>query len=64
MAVFRPLATTVIAVLTGLASNFLIEEEPGKKDSKKHENPGKKAGVLPVSTLLGISVQGTVGGDS
>jgi len=58
MAVFRPLATLATAILAGLADNFLIGEEPKKKDSKKQENPGKKAGVLTVSTLLGASVQG------
>ncbi len=57
MAVFRPLATLATAVLAGLADNFLIGEEPKKKESSIQENPGKKAGVLAVSTLLGTSVQ-------
>ena len=57
MAIFRPLATIVTAVLTGLASNFLIEDEPEKQDSKKRENCGTKAGVLAVSTLFETPVQ-------
>lgn len=58
MAIFRPLATLATAILAGLADNFLIGEESKKKDSKKQETPGKKVGVLTVSTLLGASVQG------
>jgi len=58
MAVFRPLAALMTAIFTGLADNFLIEENPEKRKSKKQETPGKKAGVLAVSTLIGASVQG------
>ena len=58
MTVFRPLAAFMTAILAGLADNFLIGEEPEKKHRKKPENPGKKAGVLAVSTLVGASVQG------
>lgn len=58
MAVFRPIAALVTAVLTGLADNFLIGENPEKNNSKKQENPGKKAGVLTVSTLIGAPLQG------
>lgn len=67
MAVFRPLAALVTAVLTGLADNFLIGEhlekknikkqEIQKQETKKQENPGKKAGVLAVSTLIGAPLQ-------
>ncbi len=57
MAVFRPLAALMTAILAGLADNFLIGEEPKKKNGKKEENPGKKAGVLAVSTLIGVSAQ-------
>ncbi|RXA18228.1 permease [Methanosarcina sp. MSH10X1] len=57
MAIFRPLAALMTAILAGLADNFLIGESPERKNSKK-ENPGKKAGVLAVSTLIGASVQG------
>lgn len=58
MTVFRPLAALVTATLAGLADNFLIGEEPRKKDYKKQENPGKKTGVIAVSTLVGASLQG------
>jgi uncharacterized protein len=58
MAVFRPLAALMTAMLAGLADNFLIGEDLEKKNSKKEENPGKKAGILAVSTLVGASVQG------
>ena len=58
MAVFRPLAALMTAILAGLADNFLIGEESGKQNNKKQETPGKKAGVLAVSTLIGASVQG------
>ncbi|MGB9939921.1 SO_0444 family Cu/Zn efflux transporter [Methanosarcina sp.] len=57
MAVFRPLAALMTAILAGLADNFLIGEEPKEKNSKKEENPGKRAGVLAVSTLIGASAQ-------
>ncbi len=57
MAVFRPLAALMTAILTGLADNFLIGETP-KKNTRKQETPGKKARVLAVSTLIGASVQG------
>lgn len=57
MAVFRPLAALMTAILAGLADNFLIGEESGKQNFKKQETPGKKAGVLAVSTLIGTSVQ-------
>lgn len=57
MAVFRPLATFVTAVLAGLADNFLIGDEPKKKGNKIKEKSGKKAGVLAFSTLLGTPVQ-------
>lgn len=53
MAVFRPLAAFVTAILTGLADNFLIGECPEKKNITKQESPEKKAGVLAVSTLIG-----------
>lgn len=56
MAVFRPLAALVTAVLAGLADNFLIGENP-EKNIKKQENPGKKAGVIAVSTLIGTPLQ-------
>jgi uncharacterized protein len=36
----------------------LIEDEPEKKDSKKRESCGTKAGVIAVSTLLGTPVLG------
>ena len=57
MAVFRPLAALVTAVLTGLADNFLIGECPEKKNITKQESPGKKTGVLTVSTLIGAPLQ-------
>lgn len=57
MAVFRPLAALVTAVLTGLADNFLIGECPEKKNLTKQESPEKKAGVLAVSTLIGAPLQ-------
>jgi len=58
MTIFRPLATLTTALLAGLADNLLIGEEPEKKGSKKQENPGKKAEVLAVSTLVGVSTAG------
>lgn len=58
MAIFRPLAALITAILAGLADNFLIGENLEKENIKKQENPGKKAGVLAVSTLIGASVQG------
>lgn len=58
MAVFRPFAALMTAILAGLADNFLIGEESGKQNFKKQETPGKNAGVLAVSTLIGTSVQG------
>lgn len=57
MAVFRPLATILTAILAGVMNNFLIEEEPEKKELKKQENPVNKVGVLAVSTLIGKSVK-------
>lgn len=64
MAVFRPLAALMTAIIAGLADNFLIGEDLEKKNIKKEENPGKKAGVLAVSTLIGASVQGNPGNPS
>ena len=58
MAVFRPFVALMTAILAGLADNFLIGEETGKENIKKQENPGKKAEILAVSTLIGASVQG------
>ena len=58
MTIFRPIATLVTALLAGLADNLLIGEEPEKKGSKKKENPGKKAEILAVSTLVGVSAAG------
>ena len=55
MAVFRPLAAFVTAVLTGLAENLLIREDPEKSGSKKPENSGKKVEILAASTLVGVS---------
>ncbi|MDD3245260.1 MAG: SO_0444 family Cu/Zn efflux transporter [Methanosarcina sp.] len=55
MTIFRPIATLATALLAGLADNLLIGEEPEKKGSKKQENPGKKAEILAVSTLVGVS---------
>jgi hypothetical protein len=46
------LGSIVTAVLTGL-SNFLIEDEKERKVAKKGKL-WKKAGVLAVSTLLGL----------
>jgi uncharacterized membrane protein YraQ (UPF0718 family) len=57
MAVFRPLAALVTAVLAGLADNFLIGEHSEKMTIKKPENYGKKAGVLAVSTFIGTPLQ-------
>jgi len=57
MAVFRPLAALITAILAGLADNFLIGEDRETKNGKKQENSEKKAGVLAVSTLIGASVQ-------
>ncbi len=53
MAVFRPLATLATAILAGLADNYLIGEEPKKKESKGQDTSDKKVGILAVSTLLG-----------
>ena len=58
MTIFRPIATLATALLAGLADNLLIGEEPEKKESKKKENPGKKAEILAVSTLVGVSATG------
>lgn len=57
MAIFRPLAALVTAVLAGLADNFLIGENSEKMNLKKPENYGKKAGVLAVSTFIGTPLQ-------
>ncbi|AKB49676.1 Transporter [Methanosarcina barkeri str. Wiesmoor] len=57
MAVFRPLAAFVTAILTGLADNFLIGEPQEKKNIKKQESPENKAGVLAVSTFIGAPLQ-------
>jgi uncharacterized membrane protein YraQ (UPF0718 family) len=57
MAVFRPLAALITAILAGLADNFLIGENPEKNNLKAQEKTGKKPGVLAVSTLIGASVQ-------
>lgn len=60
MAVFRPLAALVTAILTGLADNLLIrEEEPEKSGSKIQEKSGKKTEILAVSTLMGVSIAGS-----
>ncbi|AKB18917.1 SO_0444 family Cu/Zn efflux transporter [Methanosarcina sp. WWM596] len=59
MTIFRPLATLATALLAGLANNLLIGEEPEKKGNKKQENPGKKAEILAVSTLVGVSAAGS-----
>ncbi|MDQ1276339.1 MAG: uncharacterized protein QG610_1915 [Euryarchaeota archaeon] len=58
MTVFRPLATIATAILTGIADNLLIGEDPEKSESKNKEKSGKKAEVLAVSTLLGVSAAG------
>ncbi len=55
MTIFRPIATLTTALLAGLADNLLIGEDPEKKGSKKQENPGKKAEILAISTLVGVS---------
>lgn len=55
MAVFRPLAALVTAVLAGLADNLLIGEEPEKSGSKKPEKSGKKVEILAASTIVGVS---------
>lgn len=55
MTVFRPLATIATAILAGIADNLLIGEDPEKSESKNKEKSGKKAEVLAVSTLLGVS---------
>jgi len=60
MTIFRPIATLVTALLAGLADNLLIGEETEQKGSKKQgsekqETSGKKAEILAVSTLVGIS---------
>ena len=59
MTVFRPLATLATALLAGLADNLLIGEEPEKKGNKKQENPGKKAEIIAVSALVGVSAAGS-----
>lgn len=59
MTVFRPLATLTTAILAGLANNLLIGEEPEKKVSKKQEKSGKKAEVIAVSALVGVSAAGS-----
>lgn len=56
MAVFRPLAALMTAILAGLADNFLIGEDEETKSSKKQKNSGKKTGVFAASTLIGSSV--------
>ena len=58
MTIFRPIATLATALLAGLADNLLIGEEPEKKGSKKQEKSGKKAEILAVSTLVGVSAAG------
>ena len=58
MTIFRPIATLVTALLAGLADNLLIGEEPEIKGSKKQEKSGKKAEILAVSTLVGVSAAG------
>lgn len=58
MTVFRPLATIATAILAGIADNLLIGEDPEKSESKNKEKSGKKAEVLAVSTLLGVSAAG------
>ncbi|AKB76111.1 Transporter [Methanosarcina lacustris Z-7289] len=65
MTIFRPIATLVTALLAGLADNLLIGEETEQKGSKKQgsekqgsekqETSGKKAEILAVSTLVGVS---------
>jgi len=55
MTVFRPLAAIATAILAGIADNLLIGEDPEKSESKNKEKSGKKAEVLAVSTLLGVS---------
>jgi uncharacterized membrane protein YraQ (UPF0718 family) len=59
MTIFRPLATLATALLAGLADNLLIGEEPEKKGIKKQENPGKKAEIIAVSALVGVSATGS-----
>lgn len=58
MTIFRPFATLATALLAGLADNLLIGEEPDKSRSRKQEKPGKKAEILAVSTLMGVSAAG------
>ncbi len=59
MAVFRPLAALITAILAGLADNLLIGEDPKKSGNKEQEKSGKKAEILAVSTLMGVSVAGS-----
>jgi len=59
MTIFRPIATLVTALLAGLADNLLIGEEPEKKGSEKQDKSGKKAEILAVSTLVGVSAAGS-----
>lgn len=58
MAVFRPLATLVTAILAGIADNLLIGEDPEKSGKSENEKAGKKAEILAASTLVGVSVSG------
>ncbi|KKG31103.1 permease [Methanosarcina mazei] len=58
MAVFRPLATLATAILAGIADNLLIGEDPEKSGKSENEKAGKKAEILAVSTLVGVSVSG------
>lgn len=60
MAIFRPLATLITAILAGFAENILIgegKEKIEKKGSGERLNSEKKAGILTVSTLIGVSGQ-------
>lgn len=59
MTIFRPIATLATALLAGLADNLLIGEEPEKKGREKQEKSGKKAEILAVSTLVGVSAAGS-----
>ena len=57
MTIFRPLATLTTAILTGIAENFLIGENEGKKEGIKTTVSEKKVGIFTLSTLIGTSAQ-------
>lgn len=59
MTIFRPLATTATAILAGIAENLLIGEEPEKSGNREQDKAGKKAEILAVSTLVGVTAAGS-----